>query len=185
MKLLFLYGPAAAGKLTVARELAQLTGYTVFDNHLSIDYAAKLFEWGSPDYVKLLRAVRLFTFQQMDAMGIPGLIFTFVYTPPSSDEFVQQVLQTCQQSGIEPMFVKVEARREVLLERVVSPERKERKKLSRSDRLIKMLDEQNALESIPFVQSLVVDTSDQSPVQSARRIVDHFGLQLVQHATQG
>lgn len=176
MKLLFLYGPAAAGKLTVARELAKLSGYPVFDNHLSIDYAAKLFEWGSPEYVKLLRGVRLFTFQKMAEMGVPGLIFTFVYTPPSSDEFIRQVLETCQQSNIEVSFVKVEARREVLLERVVSPERKEHKKLSKPERLIKMLDEQNALESIPFVQSLVVDTSDRSPEESAKQIATHFSL---------
>lgn len=176
MKLIFLYGPAAVGKLTVARELAKLTPYPVFDNHLSIDYAAKLFEWGSPEYVQLLRGVRLFTFQKMAEVGVPGLIFTFVYTPPSSDGFIQQVLETCRQSGIEPLFVKVEARREVLLERVVSPERKAHKKLSRPDRLIKMLDEQNALQSIPFVESLVLDTSDQSPEASARQIATHFSL---------
>ncbi len=81
MKLVFLYGPAAVGKLTVAREVARLTGYPIFDNHLSIDYAARLLEWGSPGYVKLLRALRLFTLRQLAEMGLEGLLFTFIYTP--------------------------------------------------------------------------------------------------------
>lgn len=176
MKLLFFYGPAAVGKLTVARELSRLTGYPIFDNHLSIDYAAKLFAWSSPEYVQLLRSVRLFTFRQMAQMGQVGLIFTFVYTPPSSDEFIRQVLEVCESSGIEPRFVKLEAPHEVLLERVKNPERKALKKLSRPERLLQML-EQGALEAIPFVESLCIDTSEVSPAEAARRIVQHFGLE--------
>ena len=34
MKHLFLYGAPAVGKLTVAKELADLTGYKLFHNHL-------------------------------------------------------------------------------------------------------------------------------------------------------
>jgi len=37
MELLFIYGPAAVGKLTVARELAKLTGFRLFHNHLTVD----------------------------------------------------------------------------------------------------------------------------------------------------
>jgi cytidylate kinase len=37
MKLLFLYGPAASGKLTIARELTTLTGFALFHNHLVVD----------------------------------------------------------------------------------------------------------------------------------------------------
>jgi len=176
LKLVFLYGPAAVGKLTVAREIARLTGYPIFDNHLSIDYAAKLFEWGSPNYVRLLRALRLFTFQQLAEMGLEGLLFTFVYTPPGSNEFIRQMLEVCQRAGIEPLFVKLEAPREVLLERVAQPERKALKKLSRPERLLHMLDEQGALEAIPFVESLVLDTAQLSPEAAAQKIVQHFGL---------
>lgn len=111
-------------------------------------------------------------------MGQKGLIFTFVYTPPSSDEFIRQVLEVCEQSGIEPRFVKLEAPREVLLERIQSPERKPLKKLTNPERLLWML-EQGALQAIPFVESLRIDTSEVSPTEAARGIVQHFGLEAL------
>jgi len=53
MKLVFIYGPPASGKLTVARELATLTGYRLFHNHLIVDAVAA---------VSLLRAIALLDF---------------------------------------------------------------------------------------------------------------------------
>src|ERR1700751_4193719 len=47
MRLLFLYGPAASGKLTIARELATLTGFALFHNHLVVDAVAAAFPFGS------------------------------------------------------------------------------------------------------------------------------------------
>jgi tRNA uridine 5-carbamoylmethylation protein Kti12 len=38
MKLIFLYGPPAVGKLTVAQELVTLTGYKLFHNLPYEDY---------------------------------------------------------------------------------------------------------------------------------------------------
>lgn len=176
MKLLFLYGPAAVGKLTVAKALSKLTDYPLFDNHLSIDYAAKLLEWNTPDYVKLLRGVRLFTFQKMAEIGQAGLIFTFVYTPPGSDEFIEQVQGL---EGLEVLWVKLEAPRQTLLARVVAPERKELKKLSRPERLIQMLDEQRALEAIPRVANLTLDTSLNDPEAAAHLITNHYNLHKI------
>ena len=37
MKLVFIWGPAASGKLTIARVLAAQTGITLFHNHLVVD----------------------------------------------------------------------------------------------------------------------------------------------------
>ncbi|MBD0327065.1 MAG: AAA family ATPase, partial [Pyrinomonadaceae bacterium] len=47
MKLIFLHGLPGVGKLTVARELAKLTGFKVFHNHLAVDLVESLFEFGS------------------------------------------------------------------------------------------------------------------------------------------
>jgi adenylate kinase family enzyme len=42
MKLIILYGAPAAGKLTVAKELAKTTDFVVFDNHQIIDIVEPL-----------------------------------------------------------------------------------------------------------------------------------------------
>jgi replication-associated recombination protein RarA len=37
MKLILLYGPPAVGKLTIAKEIARLTGFKLFHAHLTSD----------------------------------------------------------------------------------------------------------------------------------------------------
>jgi predicted kinase len=44
-KLLLLYGRPAVGKLTVAREVAALTGGRLFHNHLTVNLALSVFEF--------------------------------------------------------------------------------------------------------------------------------------------
>ena len=47
MKLIFLHGLPGVGKLTVARQLAALTGFKLFHNHLTVDLVTSVFEFGS------------------------------------------------------------------------------------------------------------------------------------------
>src|SRR3712207_8152880 len=56
MEMVFVHGPAASGKLTVARELGLLTGLPVFHNHLVVDVLLEVFEFGSPEFVALRRS---------------------------------------------------------------------------------------------------------------------------------
>ena len=50
MKLIIIYGPPAAGKLTVANAIAERTGIKVFHNHLSIDCVKPVIEFGTPAF---------------------------------------------------------------------------------------------------------------------------------------
>lgn len=43
MKLLFLFGNAAVGKMTVGQELAQRTGLRLFHNHIMIEPVLEVF----------------------------------------------------------------------------------------------------------------------------------------------
>ena len=47
MRLIFIYGLPAVGKLTVAKELAAKTGYKLFHNHLVVDLLISTFELGA------------------------------------------------------------------------------------------------------------------------------------------
>jgi broad-specificity NMP kinase len=53
VKVIFIHGPPAAGKLTIASLLSEMTGLPLFHNHLTVDLVKSLFEFGSPGFIKL------------------------------------------------------------------------------------------------------------------------------------
>src|SRR5450432_2078261 len=53
MRLIFLFGQVASGKLTVAKALAAKTGYALFHNHLIVDAVADVFPFGSDEFIRL------------------------------------------------------------------------------------------------------------------------------------
>ena len=58
MKLLFLHGAPAVGKLTVAKALLRLVPGRLMDNHAAIDLARTIFEFGAPGFWELVHDVR-------------------------------------------------------------------------------------------------------------------------------
>jgi hypothetical protein len=77
MKLIFIYGSPAVGKLTVAKELASITGYKISHNHLTFDLASSLFDPFSRPFGVLCEELRLKTFEIAARCGLEGMIFTF------------------------------------------------------------------------------------------------------------
>jgi hypothetical protein len=73
--LVYLYGPPAAGKLTIAESLAQLTGFRLFHNHLSVNAISSVFPFGTEPYVYVLHRLRLDVFETATRAGI-SMIFT-------------------------------------------------------------------------------------------------------------
>src|SRR5436190_2013325 len=59
MKLLFLHGAPAAGKLTIAKALLRLVPGRLMDNHAAIDLALTVFDFGAPGFWELVHDVRL------------------------------------------------------------------------------------------------------------------------------
>ena len=64
MLLVFIHGAPAVGKLTVARELAGLTGFHLFHNHLTVDLVSSLFAFGTPSFVSLREQIWLAAFAE-------------------------------------------------------------------------------------------------------------------------
>ena len=69
MRLVFIHGPAASGKLTVARELAARTGLSLFHNHLVVDALLAVFPFGSPGFVLLRETMWMDVFRAAAAEG--------------------------------------------------------------------------------------------------------------------
>lgn len=178
MKLIFLYGPPAAGKLTVANELSALTGFKVFHNHVSFDLAAAFFELWTRGFVRVVDGVRMLLFEVAAGEGVDGLIFTFVYASPGDDRFVESVIEVVEGKLGEVCFVRLTCEKAVLEERVVSPERRKFGKIAAVEQLRKLMERRELFSPIPFRESLTIDSSLMTPAEAAAKIAAHYSLIL-------
>jgi hypothetical protein len=76
MMVIFLHGPPASGKHTVGKALSALLGVPLFHNHLAVDLALSLFDFGTAGFVMLREQVWLAAFEAAAAAG-RSFIFTF------------------------------------------------------------------------------------------------------------
>ena len=69
MKLVFLHGAPATGKLTVAKALLNVVPGRLLDNHAAIDFARNVFEFGAPGFWDLVHHVRLVALEAAAKQG--------------------------------------------------------------------------------------------------------------------
>ena len=176
MNLIFIYGPPAVGKLTVAKELEKITGYKIFHNHLTEDLAETIY----PDYDQkrfdLANKLRYTTFEHA-AMKNTDLIFTFVFSDkPEDEDFIFQTMGIISRWKGTTLLVQLVAPLDVLKIRVKEDSRLAFHKLTDPGLLQEMFSGLN--RTVPNTQqnSLCLDTSVLAPGQAANEIVNHFNL---------
>ena len=174
MRLIFIYGPPAVGKLTVARELGRITGLAVFDNHLSVDAVRPVFGFGSPQLMPLVEKIRHLVIGEAARQGV-SLIFTFVYLHPDDDDYVQRICDLVEGEGGSVAFVQLVCDPAVQEERVVSASRAGRK-IDNVEHLREWSEGRDFRTAMPGRGSLVVDTTDVSAGEAARRIAEGLGI---------
>ncbi len=173
MKLIFIYGPPAVGKLTVATELSKLTGMPLFHNHLSRNIVKDIYGDKVGEHYDLVDKIRMEVFSDC-ARSNQDLIFTFVYESPEDDDLVKQYIQIIEAEGGSVHFVQLRGESEDLLLRVDDESRKQLQKLTEKEVLEKILPSLQA--PVPNVENLVIDTSKNTPEQSANIIIERLKL---------
>lgn len=174
MNLVFLYGPPATGKLTVAQALSKRIGYPVFHNHLTRDLVQNVYPGNVSEHYDLVDLLREDVMRYCAAHNT-DLIFTFVYDGPEDDEAVAKRVKAVTDSGGRVLFVELTAPHEVLLERVANESRKQHKKVVDAALLASLLSSR-AYPSVPYKNILKIDTSAFSAEQAAQKIIDHYEL---------
>ncbi|HYG83468.1 MAG TPA: AAA family ATPase [Verrucomicrobiae bacterium] len=174
MKLIFIYGPPAVGKLTIAEVLSKRTGIALFHNHLSRDLVADIYNDNVTDHYELVDTIRLNVLDYCSKHGT-DLIFTYVYEGKDDDATVQRFIQTVEENKGEVVFVELSANREDLIERVSNESRKRYKKLTNPVILAKMTKNMSNF-SIPFVTPLKINTSELDTYEAAGVIAKSIGL---------
>ena len=168
MKLVFLHGPPAVGKLTVARELANLTGFPLFHNHLTVDLVSSLFPFGSESFVRLREEIWLAAFAEAARQRV-SLIFTFNPERSVRERFVQDAIDLVEPAGGKIIFVELHCAEKELERRLEDISRKKFGKLA-SVAQYRSLQESGAFDFPKLPCALFLDTTNQSAAESARLI---------------
>lgn len=183
MKLVLIFGPPAVGKLSVARALAGITGYKVFHNHASVDFVGTIFEFGTPQFSRLVVRFRM---EMLRAAAMSGIntIFTSAYVKGRKSGATMRLVRTVKEAGGDVCFVMLKCDRAELMRRVVSRSRRAHGKIVDRRKLAQFLSsyDTGALEGVGDV--LEIDNTRLGPKVVAQMIARHFGLRPVRHSAR-
>lgn len=175
MRLVFIYGAAATGKLTLARELGALTGLPVFHNHLVVDALLAVFPFGDPAFVRLREEMWISVFLEAANAG-RSLIFTFAPEPTVDPGFPERVRLVWRTQGGRIDFVRLHAPFEIQEARIADESRKAFGKLSSVERLRELAPAFEAAEALMPAPDVEIDTSTCGPASAAGAIAEVLGL---------
>lgn len=190
MRLLFLIGAHAAGKMTVGQALSALTPMKLFHNHMTIEPVIALFGCYNGTVTQRLREVVFEEFARTDNYG---LIFTFVwgFSEQADWDYVKHVSGLFREAGAQVDYVELIAPQEVRLIRNRT-ENRLREKFSKRDvalseqlflsaekryRCVSEPGEIVAGLGIAEERYLRIENEALSPEQAAEMIASHFGYE--------
>jgi len=168
MRLIFIHGAPAVGKLTVARELAKLTGFRLFHNHLTVDLVTSLFPFGSEPFVLLREKIWLAAFAEAARQKL-SLIFTFNPERTVRERFIQDTIEVVEKESGEVVFVELTCAEDELERRMEIASRKEFGKLASVEQYRELKDA-GAFEFPELPQGISVDTTNRLPADTAQLI---------------
>jgi shikimate kinase len=171
-RLVFLYGPPAVGKLTVARAIADRLPFRVLHNHLTIDAVTEVLPFGSDVFWRVVGRFRRDLVAAAAEQEI-DLIYTYVFAP-GDEQHVADIVLPYEKAGGVVLFVQLLAPREVLLQRVLEESRKQYGKPTDAETLVRMLDEYDDFTALATPDGLRLDMAATSAHDAADQIINHI-----------
>jgi len=192
MKLLFIFGAHAAGKMTVGQAVSRITPMKLFHNHMTIEPVIELFGAYNGAVTERLRQVVFEEFVKTDNYG---LIFTFIWAfeEAHDTEYVRWLTKLYQDAGAQVDYVELVCPQEVRLIRNRTENRLKEKASKRDVTLseMRMLSSESrhrcnsepgeVIEKLGVSPEryLRIDNTNLSPEETAERIVRSFGYDRI------
>ncbi|MBQ8598687.1 MAG: AAA family ATPase [Oscillospiraceae bacterium] len=183
MKLLFLFGDAAVGKMTVGQELCKISCFRLFHNHITIEPVLEVFGQWNGAAINRCRQVFFEEFAKSDNYG---LIFTFMWAfdQQSDWDYVESVKEIFRPYGTEFYYVELVASQEVRLQRNVTENRLKHKASKRdietsTQRLLNDSARYRCVShegEIPFDNYMKIDNTNLTAEAAAQLIKERFGF---------
>ena len=183
MKLVFILGDAAVGKMTVGQELMKITGLRLFHNHMTIEPVIEIF--GHYDW-KTIADMRELIFRNFAASDNDGMIFTLMMAFDCQDDWdcLEHVKSIFSPYNTEFYYVELIASQEVRLQRNQTANRLQHKP-SKRDIVIsnqRLINDDNHYRcvsfegEITFENYLRIENTNIPATEAARMIKDAFHL---------
>jgi hypothetical protein len=186
--LVILFGPPAVGKAAIGHELALMTGYRFFYNHLTADPAAALFGWGGERFGRMVSSIRETLLKEAAAdSSIPGVVFTYVWDLGNQDETatLERYASLFEGHGGKACFVELTADLDTRIEREgtefrVALKPSQRDVAAARERQVEMASRyrMNTDGKLPInYRHLTLNTETYEPKDAARAIFKAFALE--------
>jgi hypothetical protein len=175
MKLAFIHGAPAAGKLTTARALLALVNGRLFDNHAAIEVARTVFDFGAPGFWDLVQAVRMSVLDAAAERCTPLVVMTSVYVEPDDLPIFEQFESIVQRRGGQILPVFLQCSTEEIVRRVGNADRMVKKKMA-SEQGARNFMAEHKVCPVPRRNCLVLNSETRSAEANAQEITRHFSL---------
>ena len=142
-----------------------------------------VFPYGSKSFSRLRDRIREMVFEEAAATGT-DLIFTMAYDHPDDVPYVAFLVSPVEKHGGETLFVHLTCDEAVNEARLVAPERQASSKLSDLERYRVIKQSRDVFASLPDRESFHIDTTELAPKEAAIRIVEHYGLPLLEESKE-
>ncbi len=185
MKLIFLIGNAAVGKMTVGQELMKITELRLFHNHMMIEPVIEILGRFNGKATNRLREVIFEEFAETDNYG---MIFTYMWAfdMQSDWDYIEHVKNIFKERNelTEFYYVELVTSKEIRMERNVTENRLKHKwtkrNIEESNKRLINDDSRARLESyegeITFPNYIKIDNSNVEPKDVAEQIKEWFSL---------
>lgn len=175
MKLIYLHGPPASGKYTIAKELKARIGCAIFHNHLTIDVARAFYEFDTGQFWPLVDLLRKTVVQFAAENSVPCVVCTGCYNHPGDLEGVKERQATVRENGGEFLPVFLECGQPELESRLGADHRKEMRKLTSVEIFRESMEQYNYC-AMPLDNCITVVTEGRTPQECAEEIVSVLAL---------
>ena len=183
MKLVFIIGDSAVGKMTVGQELMKITNLRLFHNHMMIEPVLEIFGSFNANTILELREIIFKNFAKSDNYG---MIFTVMmaFDMQSDWDYLEHIKEIFSPYNTEFYYVELIAPQEIRLKRNETENRLNHKASKRdieisNQRLINDDKNHRCVSNpgeITFDNYLRIDNSNMEAMDAAKLIKDKFKL---------
>ncbi|OGI73815.1 hypothetical protein A3D42_03300 [Candidatus Nomurabacteria bacterium RIFCSPHIGHO2_02_FULL_41_18] len=181
---IFIYGPQAVGKFTVAKILSKKTGYKLTHNHALNNLIDELFNRGTYENGTMKDRLRYDLLQNAVRAGINFVTthcYAHDYVSPAGltdPKYVEDLEKKLTRLGAVFYPIQLKASPKELLRRVGMKSRKEFKKLTDRKIMRALILKHNWRSSPKLKNNFIIENTYISPQKVASMIIKHFKLKV-------